>query len=109
MQTAPSAPPSTERHETSPTPGDVLWEVTDLLAGAVVTFLPLLLIAVPGVILFLVLPALFLLAVVAVPVVAAGAVLVPAYLLMRSVRGALAARRREPRRLVTGRAAVGPC
>ena len=50
MQTAPSAPPPTERHETSPTPGDMLWEVSDLLAGAVVTFLPLLLIAVPGVI-----------------------------------------------------------
>jgi len=76
----------------------MLWEVVDLLGGVVITLLPLLLLAVPSVILFLVLPALVLLAVAAVPVVVAGAVVVPTYLLTRSVLGALSARRKTYRR-----------
>jgi hypothetical protein len=98
---APPAPPSHEPRKSSPALGDMLWEVADLLGGAVITFLPLLLIAVPGVVLFVVLPALVLLAVAAVPVVVAGVVLLPAYVPTRSARRALGARRRDPRRLAT--------
>ena len=66
-----------------PTTSELLWEVTDLAGGAVVMLLPLLLLAVPGILLFVVLPALVLLAVVAVPAVVAGAILAPTYLLAR--------------------------
>jgi hypothetical protein len=64
---------------------------------------------VPSAILFIVLPALVLLAVAAVPVVVAGAVLVPTFLLTRSVRGALGALRKTNRRSRgrTGVAALG--
>ena len=98
MQTALSTPPSPEHRESSPTFGDMLWEIADLVGGAVITLLPLLLLAVPSVILFLVLPALVLLAVAAVPVVAAGAILAPTYLLTRSVLRAVGTRRKAHRR-----------
>ena len=64
----------------------MLWEVTDLAGGAAVMFLPLLLLSVPGLLLFFALPALLLLAVAAVPVVVAGAIVGPVYLVVRSVR-----------------------
>ena len=59
----------------------MLWEVADLAGGAAVMLLPLLLLAVPGIAAFVVLPALVLLAVVAAPVAVAGAVVadVPAH------------------------------
>ncbi len=91
MQTAPPTLPSAERHEETPTLSDLLWEVIDLAGGAAVALLPLLILAVPSAVLFLVLPALVLLAVAAVPVVVAGVVLVPAYLLARFLRRGLGA------------------
>ena len=97
MPTAPPTPPSPERREAVPTFGDMLWEVADLVGGVVIVLLPLLLLTVPSVVLFVLLPALVLLAVAAVPVVVAGAILVPAYLLTRPVLRALGARRRTRR------------
>ncbi len=69
-----------------PTTNELLWEVADLAGGAAVMLLPMLLLAVPGIILFVALPALVLLAVAAAPVVVVGAILVPTYLLVRLVR-----------------------
>jgi hypothetical protein len=92
MKTALPAPPSPEHREASPTLGDMLWEVADLVGGAVITLLPVLLLAVPSAVLFLVLPGLVLLAVAAIPIVVAGAILTPAYLLTRSVRRSLETR-----------------
>ena len=82
MQTSPPTP----RHDSARTTSEMLWEVVDLLSGATVMLLPLLLLAVPGITLFVVLPAIVLLAVAAAPVAVAGAVVVPAYLLARAVR-----------------------
>ena len=65
---------------------EMVEEVVDLSAGLVTLLLPLLVIALPGVILMLVLPAVLLLAVVAAPVAVAGAMLAPPYLLVRLVR-----------------------
>jgi len=92
MQTA----PPTTRADPSQTTGEMLWDVVDLTSGAVVMLLPLLLLAVPGVVLFVVLPALVLLAVAAAPVILAGAIAVPSYLLVRAIR------RRPHRRQKTG-------
>jgi hypothetical protein len=64
----------------------MLWEITDLTSRAVVMPLPLVLLAVPGVAAFVILPALVLLAVAAAPVIVAGAVVVPTYLLICAVR-----------------------
>jgi hypothetical protein len=61
-------------------------EVVDLSAALGILLLPLLVTAVPGIILFLVLPAVLLLAVAVVPVALSAAVAGPAYLLVRSVR-----------------------
>ena len=61
-------------------------EVVDLTAGLGILLLPLLATALPGVILFLVLPAALLLAVAAAPVALTAAVAAPPYLLVRSVR-----------------------
>ncbi len=88
MQPSPPTTPAADRREETPTLSEMLWEVADLAGGAVVTLLPLLVLAVPSAVLFLLLPVLVLLAVAAVPVVVAGAVLVPAYLLTRSARRA---------------------
>jgi hypothetical protein len=75
-----------DRREAPPTTADLLWEASELASGAVVMLLPMLLLAVPGILLFAVLPALVLLAVAAVPAVVAGVILAPAYLLSRIVR-----------------------
>ncbi len=64
---------------------DMIREVVDLTAGLGILLLPLLATALPGVILFFVLPAVLLLALVAVPVALVAAVAVPAGLLARSV------------------------
>jgi membrane protein implicated in regulation of membrane protease activity len=89
-----TTPPT--RPQPSQTTSEILWEVTDLASGAVVMLLPLLLLAVPGIALFVVLPALVLLAVAAAPVILAGTVAVPTYLLVRALR------RRPHRRRRTG-------
>ena len=64
----------------------MLEELIDLTAGLGVALMPLLLLAMPGIILFVVLPAILLLAV-AVPLAVIGAVIVgPPYLLTRRLR-----------------------
>ena len=69
----------------------MLAELIDLTVGAGVALLPLLVLAVPGLILFVVLPAILLLAL-AVPLAVVGAVIAaPPYLLARWLR-----RRRRP-------------
>ena len=68
-----------------PTFGEMLEEVIDLSAGLGVGLLPLLVLSVPAIVLFVVLPAVLLLAVV-VPLAVIGAVLAgPPYLLARRV------------------------
>ena len=69
-----------------PTFGEMLGEVIDLSSGLAILLLPLYITAIPGIVLLLVLPALLLLAVAAVPVVVAGLVLTPPYLLVRAIR-----------------------
>jgi Flp pilus assembly protein TadB len=69
-----------------PTIGQIVWETLDLAAGLGIVLLPLLLTALPGIILLLVLPVLLLGLVAAAPVVIAGAILAPPYLLLRSLR-----------------------
>ena len=93
-------PPPTPR----PATGEMLWELADLASGAVVMLLPLLLLAMPGIALFVVLPALVLLAVAVVPVAVAGAIVAPVYLLVRLLRrlgrrGGLAPQRMRAERL----------
>jgi Flp pilus assembly protein TadB len=69
-----------------PTLGEMLEEVIDLTAGIGVMLLPLLLLAVPGIILFVVLPAILLVAL-AAPLAVVGAVIAgPPYLLVRWLR-----------------------
>jgi Flp pilus assembly protein TadB len=69
-----------------PTFGEMLEEVLDLSAGLGVALLPFLVLAVPAIVLFVLLPAILLLAL-AVPLAAIGAVLgVPPYLLARWLR-----------------------
>jgi hypothetical protein len=64
----------------------MLEELIDLSAGLGVALLPLLVLAVPGIILFVVLPAILLLAL-AAPLAATGAVIAaPPYLLARSLQ-----------------------
>jgi Flp pilus assembly protein TadB len=66
--------------------GEMLEELIDLSAGIGVALMPLLLLAVPGIILFVVLPAMLLLAV-AAPLAAIGAVIAaPPYLWLRRRR-----------------------
>jgi hypothetical protein len=65
---------------------EMLGEIVNLSAGVGIMLLPLFTIAVPGVILMLILPALLLALVAAAPVVIAGAILGPPYLLVRLVR-----------------------
>jgi hypothetical protein len=64
----------------------MLGEVVNLSAGLFVLVLPLMIIALPGVFLLLILPAILLLAVVLVPALAVGAVLAPSFLLVRTLR-----------------------
>jgi hypothetical protein len=69
-----------------PTFGEMLEELIDLSAGAAVALLPFMLIAVPGIILFVLLPAILLLAL-AAPLALIGAVVAaPPYLLARWLR-----------------------
>jgi Flp pilus assembly protein TadB len=76
-------------HEMTPGPtfGEMLDEGLGLVAGLTTMLLPLFLTAVPGVVLLLVAPAVLVLAVVALPVMVAGAILAPPYLVVRAIRG----------------------
>ncbi len=65
---------------------DMLWEVVELLGGLAAMLLPLLLLAVPGLVLFLVLPAALVLLLVALPATLAAAAVGLPYLLVRAVR-----------------------
>ena len=83
-------PTSTPRDDAGlsprPTFGEMLEEVIDLSVGFGVALLPMLLLAVPGIILFVVLPAILLLALV-LPLAVIGAVIaVPPYLVARWLR-----------------------
>jgi Flp pilus assembly protein TadB len=69
-----------------PTPGEILSEVVDQTAGLTVMLLPLMTIALPGVILLLIAPMVLVLAAAAIPAALAGALLAPPWLLIRSVR-----------------------
>ena len=65
---------------------EMIEEVIDLSAGVGILLLPLLVTAVPGLLLFFALPAMLLLAVTAVPAIVLGVIAVPPYLLARAVR-----------------------
>ena len=70
----------------TPTFGEMLEELLDLSTGIGVALLPLLLLSVPGIVLFVVLPAILLLAL-ALPLAAIGAALAaPPYLVARWLR-----------------------
>lgn len=92
MHNAPSARDTGDRrgeratYADRPTIVGMLEEVLDLSAGLGILLLPLLITAVPGVLLMLLVPAVLLLAAAAVPVAIVGAILAPPYLLVRSVR-----------------------
>lgn len=83
----------------STTFGEMLEEIVDLSTGAGAALMPLLLLSMPGIVLFVVLPAILLLAL-AVPLVLAGAVIAAPFLLathlLRYVRSASASRRSRP-------------
>lgn len=82
-----------------PTFGDLLEELIDLSAGLVVVLLPLFVLSVPAIVLFVLLPGILLLALIA-PVAVIGAVLAtPPYLLVRR-----RARRRRTLSVPAGRA-----
>jgi hypothetical protein len=100
-----TAPPTRPVPDASPAISEMLWAFADIAGGAAVMLLPLLLLAVPGIIVFVVLPGLVLLAVAGAPVVVAGAILTPTYLLTRLVRRLVATRQRN----VGRRGAVAPC
>jgi hypothetical protein len=68
-----------------PTFGEMLTEVIDLSAGVAVVFLPLLVLSVPAIVLFVLLPAI-LLAALAAPLAALGAVIAAPFLLARRLR-----------------------
>jgi hypothetical protein len=74
-----------------PTVGEMLEELIDLSVGLGVALMPLLVLAVPGIILFVVLPAILLLALAAPVAVIGAAIAAPPYLLARWLR-------RRPRR-----------
>jgi Flp pilus assembly protein TadB len=82
-----------------PTLLQMLEEVVDLSVGLGVLLLPSLILAVPGIILFVVLPAVLLLAA-AAPVAIVAALVASPYMLVRSVR-----RRRRPRAVTEVRTA----
>ena len=77
MQPAPHTPQSGR---------EMLWEVTELLGGLAAMLMPLLLLAVPGLVLFVVLPAALVLLLVAIPATLAAAAVGLPYLLVRAVR-----------------------
>jgi Flp pilus assembly protein TadB len=72
-------------HET-PTPGEIVSEVVDQTAGLTVMLLPLLTIALPGVILLLIAPIVLLAAAAAIPAVLVGALVAPPWLVVRWAR-----------------------
>jgi hypothetical protein len=78
----------------SPTGGDMLAEVMDLTGGLVIVSMPLFILSLPGILAFVVAPAVLLLAVLAVPAAVLGALAAPPYLLYRALRGP--ARRSRP-------------
>jgi Flp pilus assembly protein TadB len=82
-------PPETD----VPTPGEIITEVIDQTAGLTVMLLPLMTIALPGVVLLLIAPIVLLLAAAAIPAVLVGALVAPPYLLIRAVRRRSRARR----------------
>jgi hypothetical protein len=90
--TAPTTTMATPRDDartpqpSRPTFGEMLEEVIDLTVGAGVALLPVLLLAVPGIILFVVLPAILLLALLAPLAVVAAVIAAPPYLLARWLR-----------------------
>jgi cytochrome b subunit of formate dehydrogenase len=64
----------------------MLWEILELTGGLAAMLLPLMLLAVPGIVLFLVAPAALILLVVAIPAALAAAAVALPYLLVRAVR-----------------------
>jgi hypothetical protein len=75
----------TRRPPQEPSFAEMLGEIVNLSAGFFIAALPFLLAAVPGLALFVVLPAL-LLAAIALPVAVAGALLAGPFVLVRAVR-----------------------
>jgi hypothetical protein len=75
-----------QRDNEGPSVLEVFGEIANLSAGLSIILLPLFTIAIPGVILMLVLPALLLAAVGLAPLVLGGAILGPPYLLVRLLR-----------------------
>jgi hypothetical protein len=73
-------------HTTPATGREMLWEVLELLGGFAAMLTPLLLLAVPGIVLFFVLPAALVLLLVAIPAALAAVVVALPYLLVRAVR-----------------------
>ena len=69
-----------------PTFGEMLQEISDLGVGLAIVLLPLFLTAVPGLVLFFVLPAVLLALVLAVPVIVVAAIATPPILIARAVR-----------------------
>jgi hypothetical protein len=64
----------------------MLWEILELTGGFAAMLLPLMLLAVPGIVLFLVAPAALILLVLAIPAAIAAAAVALPYLLIRAVR-----------------------
>ena len=81
-----------DHHPPQPSFAEMLGEIVNLTAGLAIVLLPLWIIAIPGVILILVLPAVLLLVAVAVPALVVGAVLAPPILVVRAVRRKRSAR-----------------
>jgi hypothetical protein len=77
--------PATDQ-ASAPTPGEMLGEVVDLLGGAVVGLLPFLLLSVPGLLLFVVAPAVAIGVLLLVPVLAGAIVAVPLLAFVRVAR-----------------------
>jgi hypothetical protein len=85
VRQAPDRPRRAEAQAERPSPVAMAEEVLDLCAGLGILLLPLWLTAVPGIILFFVLPAVLLLAVTAVPAIILAAIVAPPYLLIRFI------------------------
>ena len=88
MQPAPHTPHARDDQAGgAPATGrEMLWEVIELAGGFGAMLMPLLLLAVPGIALFVVLPAALVLLVAAIPVTIAAAAVGLPYLLVRAIR-----------------------
>jgi Flp pilus assembly protein TadB len=75
-----------DRSQETPTPGEILSEIVDQTDGLTVMLLPLLTIALPGVILLLLAPIALLAAAAAIPALLVGALLGPPWLVVRAIR-----------------------